>query len=109
MPVESRSGTVDEGDEPSPQVVASEVPPGVGPEVFREHLQQLVTEDEGSGAQITLQENVVFLEDIEVVEEEPGTNRSRVRLRNGLIIGGITGAAIIGALATIRYRRRHRR
>jgi MYXO-CTERM domain-containing protein len=27
-------------------------------------------------------------------------------LRNGAIVGGLTGAAIVAALATIRYRRR---
>jgi hypothetical protein len=49
----------------------------------------------------------VFLDDIDSVEAEDEGRRSRVRLRNGLIIGGLTGAAIVAALATVRYRRRH--
>ena len=49
----------------------------------------------------------VILADIDSVEAEADGHQSRIRLRNGLIIGGITGAAIVAALATIRYRRRH--
>ena len=41
------------------------------------------------------------------IEAETESHKSRVRLRNGLIIGGVTGATIVAALATIRYRRRH--
>jgi hypothetical protein len=86
-----------------------EIPAGVGPEIFREQLRRAAEQDPAHGAHIRLEEEVVFLEDIESVEAEPGGHRSRVRLRNGLIIGGITGAAIVAALATIRYRRRHSR
>jgi hypothetical protein len=56
-----------------------------------------------------LEEQSLFLEDIQGVEQESGTGRSRVRLRNGVIIGGLTGAAIVAALATVRYRRRSRK
>jgi hypothetical protein len=90
-----------------PDGPGGEVPDGVGPEIFRERLRQVARLDPDHGAHITLEDNVVFLGDIESVEaEEPGSHRSRVRLRNGLIIGGVTGAAITAALATIRYRRR---
>jgi hypothetical protein len=84
-----------------------DVPAGLGPEIFRDHLQQVAGRDPGNGAEITLPEQPVILADIEGVETETDGHRSRVRLRNGLIIGGITGAAIVAALATIRYRRRH--
>jgi len=85
-----------------------EVPEGVGPAVFREHLDHVTEQHGDDGAHVTLDEHSLFLADIQGVEEEPGTGRSRVRLRNGLIIGGLTGAAIVAALATIRYRRRRR-
>jgi hypothetical protein len=85
-----------------------EVPEGVGPEVFREHLEQVTRQHADDGAHITLEAESVYLEDIQDVEQEPDSGRSRVRLRNGVIIGGITGAAIVAALATVRYRRRHR-
>jgi hypothetical protein len=84
-----------------------DVPEGVGPEVFREHLRQAAGDDDARDAHIQLDEQPVVLGDIETVEAEPGGYRSRVRLRNGVIIGGLTGAAIVAALATIRYRRRH--
>jgi hypothetical protein len=68
-----------------------------------------MTEQHGAdGAHITLDEQTLYLEDIQGVEEEPGTGRSRIRLRNGLIIGGLTGAAIVAAIATVRFRRRRR-
>ena len=85
-----------------------EVPEGVGPEIFREHLEQVSRRHGDDGAHITLDEGDVYLEDIQGVEQESGGGRSRIRLRNGVIIGGLTGAAIVAALATVRYRRRHR-
>jgi hypothetical protein len=93
--------------------IQGEVPEGVGPDVFRERLQQVTRDGAEHGAHITLEDEDLFLEDIESVEIEttdadPADHRSRVRLRNGVIIGGLTGAAIVAALATIRYRRRHR-
>lgn len=84
-----------------------DVPEGVGPEVFRERLEQVTRDGVERGAHITLDDETLFVGDIESVEAEPDTNRSRVRLRNGIIIGGLTGAAIVAALATVRYRRRH--
>ena len=92
-------------DDSESEPTHGEVPAGLGPEIFREHLQQVARADPESGAEITLQDQKLFLADIDSVEAEPDTHRSRVRLRNGLIIGGITGAAIVAALATVRYRR----
>jgi hypothetical protein len=87
--------------------VQGEVPDGIGPEVFRKRLQDASRHGGEHGAHITLQDQSVYLEDIESVEADEG-HHSRVRLRNGLIIGGLTGAAIVAALATVRYRRRRR-
>ena len=83
-----------------------EVPEGVGPEVFRERLDQARREGAEHGGHIRLRDEHLYLEDIESIEEEDEGASSRVRLRNGLIIGGLTGAAIVAALATVRYRRR---
>jgi len=88
------------------ETVPGEVPDGVGPEVFREQLRRAAQQDPDHGAHITLDSETVFLEDVESVEAEPEGQKSRVRLRNGVIIGGLTGAAIVAALATVRYRRR---
>ena len=96
---------VDELDADDPQ---GEVPTGVGPEVFRERLQRAAEQDPADGAMVTLHGEELFLADIESVEAEAEGHRSRVRLRDGLIIGGVTGAAIVTALAAVRYhRRRH--
>jgi hypothetical protein len=98
---------VDENDgEQDGEPVHGDVPEGLGPEVFREQLREAARQDPAHGAQIKLQEETLFLEDVESVEAEPEGHKSRVRLRNGAIIGGVTGAAIVAALATIRYRRR---
>jgi hypothetical protein len=87
--------------------VRGDVPEGVGPQVFRDRLDQARRHGAEHGGHITLQDQSVFLDDIDSIEAEPEGHRSRVRLRNGLIIGGLTGAAIVAALATVRYRRRH--
>ena len=89
-----------------PETLAGDIPEGVGPEIFRDQLTNATKQDPAHGASIRLDDNTVFLEDIESVEAEPNEHRSRVRLRNGIIIGGLTGAAIVAALATLRYRRR---
>ena len=93
-------------DESELEGTQGDVPEGVGPEVFREHLQQVTRRHASHGAHITLEEEDLFLEDIQGVEQESEGGQSRVRLRNGVIIGGLTGAAIVAALATVRFRRR---
>jgi hypothetical protein len=95
------------GDAKDNEPVHGDVPEGLGPEVFRERLRQAAQQDPAHGAHITLEAETVFLEDVQSVEAEPEPHKSRVRLRNGAIIGGLTGAAIVAALATVRYRRRH--
>lgn len=94
-------------DDAESEVTQGDVPAGLGPDVFRDHLQEVAGRDPANGAEITLQEQTLLLADIESIEAEADGERSRVRLRNGLIIGGITGAAIVAGLATLRYRRRH--
>ena len=95
-------------DDTESERTQGDAPIGLGPEIFRERLRQAADEDPESGAEITLHDERLFLADIESVEAESDGHRSRVRLRNGLISGGITGAAIVAALAARRYRRHHR-
>jgi len=94
-------------DEKDREPVHGDVPEGLGPEMFRERLREAARQDPEHGAHIKLHDETLFLEDVESVEAEPEPHKSRVRLRNGAIIGGVTSAAIVAALATIRYRRRH--
>lgn len=93
-------------DETEGEEAQGEVPDGVGPEVFREQLRHAARQDPEHGAHVTLHDEGVYLADIESVEAEEGGHRSRITLRNGAIIAGVTGAAIVAALATIRFRRR---
>ena len=86
-----------------------DVPEGVGPGLFREHLEQVTRRHADNGAHITLEKESLFLEDIQGVDDEVEGGQSRVRLKNGVIIGGLTGAAIVAALATVRFRRRRRK
>jgi hypothetical protein len=76
--------------------------------VFRERLASATEHGSEHGAHMRLHDQDVYLADIESIEEDDEGRGSRVTLRNGLIIGGITGAAIVAALATVRYRRKHR-
>ena len=85
--------------------VQGEVPDGLGPEVFRERLRQAAEQDPEHGAHVTLHDEGLYLADIESVEADDDGHRSRITLRNGAIIAGVTGAAIVAALATIRFRR----
>jgi hypothetical protein len=107
--ISARTRTVTVVDDSESELTQGDVPAGLGPEIFRELLQQVARKEPENGAEITLQDQKLFLADIESVEAEPDGHRSRVHLRNGLMIGGITGAAIVAALATIRYRRHHRK
>jgi hypothetical protein len=98
----------DTGDEHDADQVSGEVPHGIGPEVFRAQLADATRDGAEHGAHMRLHDQDLYLEDIETIEEDHEGHGSRITLRNGLIIGGITGAAIVAALATVRYRRRRR-
>jgi hypothetical protein len=93
-------------DGPDTESPFGEVPSGVGPEVFREQLQQAADQDPADGAVVILEGEELFLSDIESVETGDEPHHTRVRLRNGLIIGGVTGAAIVTALAAVRFHRK---
>jgi len=98
----------DDRDEREGEHVSGDVPEGVGPEVFRERLADATRHGSEHGAHMRLHDQDLYLEDIESIEKDDEGAGSRVKLRNGLIIGGVTGAAIVAALATVRYRRRRR-
>src|ERR1022692_5275396 len=51
-------------DESELEGMQGDVPEGVGPEVFRAHLEEVTRRHAGHGAHITLDEEEVFLEDI---------------------------------------------
>jgi hypothetical protein len=81
--------------------------PDAGPEVFRNQPRRAARQDPDDGAHVTLHDEGLDLADIESAQAED-EQQSRVTLRNGVIIAGMTGAAIVAALTTIRFRRRRR-
>jgi hypothetical protein len=97
-------------DDEGTHAAQGEVPEGVvGPEIFREQLRRAASLDPEDGAHVTLEHRSLYLSDIESVEpddEDEDGHRSVITLRNGAIIAGVTGAAIVAALATVRFRRR---
>src|SRR5262245_27403004 len=50
-------------DDSEVEVTQGEVPEGLGPEIFRDHLQQVAARDPEGGGEITLQEQQVILAD----------------------------------------------
>src|SRR6202035_2193602 len=100
LPAQRKQANVDETggttmEDSEHERPGGEVPEGVGPEIFRERLGQVSRQHADDGAHITVESKDLYLEDIQGVEQEPGGGRSRIRLRNGVIIGGLTGAAIV--------------
>ena len=89
-----------------------EVPAGVGGELYAKRLEGLsrqeafgegvlsITDTEGGEQEIPLGE-------VAGTEHDHETDRTKIRLRNGAIVV-VSGAVIAAAVATIRYRRKHK-
>ena len=65
-------------DDPEVEHSGGEVPEGVGPEIFRDHLEQVTQRHAEDGAHITLEAEDLYLADIQGVEHELDTGRSRI-------------------------------
>ena len=91
-----------------------EVPDGVvGADLYPRHLEHLSRQEEFSEAVLSFPDADGVLQDVALDDvagtEKPtdGSSRTKIRLRNGAIVLA-SGAVIAGALATVRYRRKHR-
>jgi hypothetical protein len=99
----------DDPDEP----LLGEVPEGLGADLYSKHLQDLKREPAFGEAVLSFPDEVgghqeVALHDVETTEgADDGSNRTKILLRNGVIVVA-SGAVIAGAIAAVRYRRRHR-
>ena len=90
-----------------------EVPEGLGSDLYPAHLQSLSRDPAFEDAVLSFRDSsgtdqripLGEVESIEVPEE--GGHRAKIWLRNGAIVLA-TGAVIAGAIATVRYRRRHK-
>jgi hypothetical protein len=98
--------THDDDDAP-----VGEVPVGLDSELYARHLENM-SRDEAFGEAVLSfrdeagQEQEFSIEDVAGTEPE-GRNRTKITLRNGAIVV-VTGAVIAGAIAAVRYRRRHK-
>jgi len=102
-----------EPDRDSDEPLLGEVPEGLGADLYSKHLQDLKREPAFGEAVLSFPDEVgghheVALHDVETTEgTDDGSNRTKILLRNGVIVVA-SGAVIAGAIAAVRYRRRHR-
>ena len=102
----------DDRDDSDDQVLG-EVPEGLGSDLYSKHLEDLKREPAFGEAVLSFPDEVgghheIALGDVEsTTDADDGSNRTKILLRNGAIVLA-SGAVIAGAIATVRYRRRHR-
>jgi hypothetical protein len=89
-----------------------EVPAGVGADLYAKRLESLSREEAfGEGVlsipDVDGNEREIPLDEVDGAEHDHETNRTKIRLRNGAIVV-VSGAVIAAAVATIRYRRKHK-
>jgi len=100
-------------DADSDEPLLGEVPEGLDADLYSKHLQDLKREPAFGEAVLSFPDEVgghheVALHDVETTEgTDDGSNRTKILLRNGVIVVA-SGAVIAGAIAAVRYRRRHR-
>ena len=103
----------DDPDDDSDEPLLGEVPEGLDADLYSKHLQDLKREPAFGEAVLSFPDEVgghheVALHDVETTEgTDDGSNRTKILLRNGVIVVA-SGAVIAGAIAAVRYRRRHR-
>jgi hypothetical protein len=104
--------SADEHDEPD---VASlgEVPEGLGADLYPKHLEYLSRHEAFGDAVLSIPDGAGGRQSVELDQvtdasaPDAGSDRGRIRLRNGVILLA-SGAVIAGAIAAVRYRRRHK-
>ena len=102
----------DDRDDSDDQVLG-EVPEGLGSDLYSKHLEDLKREPAFGEAVLSFPDEAgghheIALGDVEsTADADDGSNRTKILLRNGAIVLA-SGAVIAGAVAAVRYRRRHR-
>ena len=102
----------DDRDNSDDQVLG-EVPEGLGSDLYSKHLEDLKREPAFGEAVLSFPDEAgghqeIALGDVEsTADADDGSNRTKILLRNGAIVLA-SGAVIAGAVAAVRYRRRHR-
>ena len=89
-----------------------EVPDGLGADLYARRLDHLSREEAFDDAVLSFPdadggEREIPLDEVESAEHDEHTNHTKIVLRNGAIVV-VTGAVIAGAVAALRYRRKHK-
>jgi len=100
-------------DRDSEEQVLGEVPEGLGADLYSKHLEDLKREPAFGEAVLSFPDEAGGHQEIAIGDVEgtagvdDGSNHTKILLRNGAIVVA-SGAVIAGAIAAVRYRRRHR-
>jgi len=89
-----------------------EVPAGLSADLYAERLENLSKDEAFDEAVLSFPdadgvEQEIHLDDVEATEHDHSSNRTKIILRSGAAVV-VTGAVIAGAVAAIRYRRKHK-
>ena len=99
--------------DPDDEPALGEVPEGLGADLYSKHLEDLKREPAFGEAVLSFPDQAgghheVALHDVESTEDAgDGSDRTKILLRGGVIVLA-SGAVIAGAIAAVRYRRKHR-
>lgn len=105
--------TTGEDDGDLDETPLGEVPEGIGADLYPKHLEYLSRHEAFSDAVLSLPDadgakHDVALDQVTDAESpSQGADKNRIRLRNGAIVLA-SGAVIAIAIATVRYRRKHK-
>jgi hypothetical protein len=103
---------VDDDDTELDEPQLGEVPAGLQSDLYSKRLETLSRDEEFGEGVLSFRdeagsEQEIPLDEVAGTEHDAGSNRTKILLRNGAIVVA-TGAVIAGALAAIRYRRKHK-
>lgn len=90
-----------------------EVPEGLGSDLYPKHLDDLRRDPAFRDSVLSFRDDAgkrqdIAIDDVTAVEQPSEDNpRAKIWLRNGAIVLA-SGAVIAGAIAALRYRRRHK-
>lgn len=99
-------------DEDPHEAYLGEVPDGIGAELYPDHLERLRGDEDFGEAVLSFpdaegHDQEISIDDVESTERDAGSDRTKIRMRNGVIVVA-TGAVIATAIAAVRYRRKHK-
>jgi len=89
-----------------------EVPAGLGADLYAQRLERLSREEAFGEGVLSFSdadgvEQEIHLDDVAGTEHDHSSNRTKIVLRSGAAVV-VTGAVIAGAVAALRYRRKHK-